>query len=282
MVSSDAPVVVGYDGSPDADRALEWGAATAGLFDRPLRVVVAQPSPRPLEGDGRDWERQHADEAVAQAEERTSAVGRAEADVLRVHGDPVPVLVGESRSAYVVVTGSRGLGVASGMLLGSVSLHLAHHAACPLVVARSAHRPSSRTIVVGVDGSAHSTRPVGFACERAARTGEEVALLYGWRLGERPWAELYGPPDARTVAQTDEAERLLRDAASAAREDWPDVQLRTEQAPVRPGQFLVDAAANASLLVVGDRGRGAFTGMLLGSVSQHVLQHAPCPVAIIR
>jgi nucleotide-binding universal stress UspA family protein len=201
---------------------------------------------------------------------------------MQERGQPVPVLVEESRSAYLVVIGSRGHGVVGGTLLGSVSLHLAHHAACPLVVVRAAQQPSSRTIVVGVDGSAHSAGPVAFACERAARTGEEVALMYGWHLGDRPWAELYGPPDDRTVAHVKDAERLLQDAAATARDGWPDVELRTEQVPVRPARLLVDAAANASLVVVGDRGHGAFAGMLLGSVSQHVVLHAPCPVAIVR
>jgi len=79
-----------------------------------------------------------------------------------------------------------------------------------------------------------------------------------------------------------EAEQLVAEACAAARSAYPDVDVEPEAIPVRPGPVLVDASAAASLVVVGSRGRGAFTGLLLGSVSQHVLHHALCDVAVVR
>ena len=80
----------------------------------------------------------------------------------------------------------------------------------------------------------------------------------------------------------DEKEVLVGESVAGMREAHPDVVLVGEAVPVAPGDVLVDASANASLIVVGSRGRGYFSGLLLGSVSQDVLHRAHCPVAIVR
>ena len=78
------------------------------------------------------------------------------------------------------------------------------------------------------------------------------------------------------------SERLLAESVAGTRAAHPGVTLFQEAIPVRPAQVLVDASARASLVVTGSRGRGAFAGMLLGSVSHEVLHRARCPVAVVR
>jgi nucleotide-binding universal stress UspA family protein len=77
-------------------------------------------------------------------------------------------------------------------------------------------------------------------------------------------------------------ERHLVEAVAGVQAEHPDVHLEPEAIPVVAWRALADASAAATLVVVGSRGRGAFSGMLLGSVSQQVLQHAQCPVAVVR
>jgi nucleotide-binding universal stress UspA family protein len=131
-------------------------------------------------------------------------------------------------------------------------------------------------VVVGVDGSAASRRALGWAAEYGRMTGVPVEALIAWEIPAS-----YGIP-----ASYDDV-----DFAQQARETLDDAirDVCGAQSPVRgrverghPAVLLVAASEEAQLLVVGSRGHGAFTGMLLGSVSAHCLQHAHCPVVVFR
>src|SRR5690606_16016414 len=86
--------------------------------------------------------------------------------------------------------------------------------------------------------------------------------------------------DASDIEATQQ--RLVRDALADARRRWPQVRVREQVTRGRPARVLIDASARAQLVVVGARGRGGFAGLLLGSVSQALLHHSDCPVAVIR
>ena len=165
------------------------------------------------------------------------------------------------------------------VLIGSVSQHLARHAPCPVVVVRPT-RGDARRIVVGVDGSSTSSAALEHACRRAERTGETVVALHGWRT-HAPSSDVW---NAEPRAQEGLAHRqvLLSESVAGMRVDHPDVVIEQEAVPVAPVRCLVDASRAASLLVVGSHGLGFFGGLLLGSVSQGVLQRAECPVAVVR
>ncbi len=130
------------------------------------------------------------------------------------------------------------------------------------------------TIVVGVDGSACSLRALRWAAAQAACTGGAVEAVMAWHL-----PEIYGytPRDYR--AETQEA---LDTAIAQALGAQPDVPLTATVVEARPAEALIDASRSAAMLVVGSHGHGAFTGMLLGSVSQHCVTHAHCPVVVFR
>jgi len=136
-------------------------------------------------------------------------------------------------------------------------------------------------IVVGVDGSEGSTRALQWAVEEGRVRGSEVTAVFvlAHRYVDPEWAALMPPPVEELRR---EAERQLGEAA--AKVDATGVKLRQEVVIAEGhglSKSLLEAAQGADLLVVGSRGRGGFQGLLLGSVSQQVLHHAPCPVVVV-
>lgn len=180
----------------------------------------------------------------------------------------------------MLVVGSRGHGLVTGSLTGSVSQHLARHATCPVVVVRRPHLPEANRTVVGLDGSAESERALRFACELA--DGQQVVAVHGYRATTALTSSSSQVFSIETAHRIQSAERLLTDWVASAVRDYPDVDISTEAIPLSPVRALVDCSAAAALLVTGSRGRDAFADLLLGSVSQHVLHNARCPVAVVR
>jgi nucleotide-binding universal stress UspA family protein len=201
-------------------------------------------------------------------------------------GGPAGVLVDESRAASLVVVGTRGLGGFAGLLAGSVSTQVADHAHCPVIVVRTGATTGpgpGAPVVVGLDGSPLSSHALQFALDLAAASDAPLVALYAWRglptgnLGPTTvWH--YDPEEAE-----EEARRLLAEQLAGCAERYPQVSI--EQRTVlsfNPGDTLVDASRTAGLVVVGSRGRGGFTGLLLGSTSQTLVHHARCSVAVIH
>lgn len=286
-----APIVVGVDGSRSALAALDWASAEASSLRRPLRIVhsFVRPLVRvPLGPVGAG----PVDEGLRAAAERVLVHAEASVrakvpalDVTRelVVGAATPALLSVVRDARLLVVGSRGLGGFGGLLLGSVGIAMVAHAPCPVVVVRPRvdHHSSraSKGIVVGVDGTERSAAAIEFAFETAAR----------WKVGltaVRAWA----PPPASPslVVPLDRVVGLERHTLAAtldaARRAFP--QVAVESKLVRdthdPSRALIAESADADLVVVGSRGRGPLASPLLGSVSQSVLEHAQCPVAVVR
>ena len=136
---------------------------------------------------------------------------------------------------------------------------------------------SRRRIVVGVDGSPASLSALEWAVGQGALTGAVVEAVTAWHFP----AAYGGYP---IVAQTDwhaNAQTIQDIAVKEALGDEATSLVR-RVAQGHPVTVLLDAAAGADLLVVGSRGHGGFTGMLLGSVSEHVVAHAPCAVVVVR
>ncbi|HET7432605.1 MAG TPA: universal stress protein [Nocardioides sp.] len=279
-MSTPHGILVGYDGSSDADVALEWAVRTAEHTGEPVRVVAVDDASIAAEGPGL-WTPEYWEDVVAQGRATMVALGVAEPDVHRMTGRAVPVLLEQAAESALLVLGSRGHSRVGELLLGSVSQHLAGHAPCPVVVARVAARPSSGRIVVGVDGSSCSARALDAACRRAEATGEKVVAVRGWRIGNVPVDKRGNIPVSMSTHEL-EHERELASWTAPVRAAHPEVALQEELITVAPGQALVDSSGDASLVVVGSRGRNAFTGLLLGSVSHEVLHRAHCPVMVVR
>ncbi|MFE9774450.1 universal stress protein [Streptomyces sp. NPDC005931] len=286
------PVVVGVDGSASSLAAVEAAALEARWRGTALRVVHAFIWPAmhvplgasslgPAEGGLRSL----AERLVAEAVERARSVAP---DVAVSHtvvtGEPLTVLEAQSRSAELVVVGSRGMGGFVGLLVGSTAVHLAAHGRCPVLVVREPGAEDG-PVVLGVDGSAAGAEAVGFAFAEAALRGTDLVALHAWTTWNAP---LPAPPDAAAPYANEPGalaageERLLAETLAGQQERYPDVKVRHRVVHGGTREALIEASRTARLLVVGARGRGGFSGLLLGSVSQAMLHHAHCPVAVVR
>lgn len=139
-------------------------------------------------------------------------------------------------------------------------------------------RTSAARIVVGVDGSEPSKAALRWAARQAALTGGVVEAVTAWQ-----YPQWYGPgPMAADFDFADNASRVLTRAIDEALGPDRPAGIRPRVVCGHPAGVLLDAGRGAELLVVGSRGHGGFTGALLGSVSQHLVQHATCPVVVVR
>lgn len=280
MSSVPKPIVVGYDGSPDADLALNWAVRTTTATPRPLEVVIVGTHMDPVVGHFREHNDRLVDEWHRRAYQGLEESGVANWEVGVRRGPTVPVLLAAAQDGEMLVVGSRGHGLMLGSLSGSVSQHVARHATCPVVVVRPLRQADAEQIVVGIDGSDGAQEALRFACSRARDTGESVVAVCAyraWSLPGRVKTSIH-----RTVGGAEEAERLLAETTSAVRADFDEIDLTTIAVAAPADRLLLDLGAGSSLLVVGSRGRDSFTEMLLGSVAQQVIHRAECPVVVVR
>lgn len=217
-------------------------------------------------------------------------LGRVDLDGIEVDrevicGLPAPTLLDASADADLLVVGARGMGGFRGLLLGSVSQQCAHHTTVPLAIVRhdrwTEREPDNGEIVVGVDGSKSSQFALEWALSEAATRGTRlVAVNAQWPVLVPEAAAIGSFGDVVDLAA--EAESMVRGALADAGADRLDVSVDVRIVPGSAASALLEAAAaTASLLVVGSRGRGGFRGLLLGSVSQHVIHHAPCVTVVV-
>jgi nucleotide-binding universal stress UspA family protein len=136
----------------------------------------------------------------------------------------------------------------------------------------------STTIVVGVDGSEASRDALRWAAQQAALTGAQLRVVMSWYIPTSAyWLPMPEDIDAEKATR-DILDRTLHETLG----DTPTISVSTVVAEGHPAPVLIDQSQDADLLVVGSRGHGEFTGMLLGSVSEHCVSHAGCPVVVVR
>lgn len=287
--STNRPVVVGVDGSESARQAVRWAAREAArrrgllvLLHVWTPVSVAAPYPGTMGRyeevsveQGRSW----LADAVTTAQEAVPGI----TTTTKLTSGPVAgQLVGWSVSADLVVLGSRGLGGFQGLLVGSTAVAVVTHGHCPVVVVRGADPqspiPQDGPVVLGVDESRVGEAAIPFAFEaafsrkvplRAVHTWSDVPVTTTWEL-TTGWQAIQ------------EAEsQVLGQWLAEQKGRYPSVRVEQVVVRDRPTHVLLEEAENAQLVVVGSRGRGGFRGLLLGSVSQAMIQHAACPVAVV-
>lgn len=142
--------------------------------------------------------------------------------------------------------------------------------------------PNDHRIVVGVDGSLGSKAALRWAMTQAQLTGATIEAITSWQ-DPVMWGYTYGVParyEADDLAAS--AEKSLGETvAEVAGPLGQPVDVLSRVVEGHPAEVLIKAATGAQLLVVGSRGHGTFAGLMLGSVSQHCVQHAPCPVVVV-
>lgn len=282
------PIIVGYDGSPPAEAALAWALDEAERIHAPVRLVYA------FEWSGvgapvapavawPDDEARRQAEGMVQVAAAEAAEDRPGVEVTGglVDGPPATVLTNKSREAALVVLGNRGHGGFTGLLVGSTGVAVSAHAHCPVVVVRGARpAPHARAghVLVGVDGSPCSLLALRYAFEQAAARGARLHVVRAWAPPPPEWTPLTHDAAAITSAEQADVEELL----AGWREKYPEVEVGVEVVADTAAHALVKGSRYAQLVVVGSRGRGGFRGLLLGSVSQQLLHHSDCPVAVVR
>ncbi|MBD0741357.1 universal stress protein [Streptomyces sp. CBMA152] len=279
------PLVVGVDGSEPSLRAVDWAADEAALRRVPLRLVYASlwewyESAALAEDLGKHSEQVMAEDIVRTAAQRArlrQAGVSTSADV--VAEEPEYALVREGRYATALVLGTRGRGGIAEMLLGSVSLTVAAHADCPVIVVRGSHddRRHGR-VVVGIGEKKTDSAALRFAVQEARLRDATLDVVRAWR---RPAHESIahplfsgGPARLHEEQAADVLEQALKDAPTDV-----DLHRRTVEGPAR--RVLLAASHEADLLVVGARRAPQQIGLQLGSVAHGVLHHAACPVAVV-
>lgn len=287
------PVIAGVDGSVPALHAARWAAEEATRRRLPLHLVrvidvsaVAAEFPAP-----RDFLATVESEARRQLAETEAEIRQAhpELDIetaLRVD-NLVRTLIGLSHTAELMVLGARGSGGFSGLLTGSTAMALVSHGHCPVAVIRGAgadEAPLSQgPVVVGVDGSPTSEAALRMAFEEAAIRGAQLVALHTWIEFS---SDLTYATALQFFVDWDDVEareqEILAERLAGWHEKYPNVTVRRVVSGGRPAKRLLEQAASAQLLVVGSRGHGALTGMLLGSTSQALIHHATCPLLVVR
>jgi nucleotide-binding universal stress UspA family protein len=138
-----------------------------------------------------------------------------------------------------------------------------------------------KTIVVGVDGSKCSQAALEFAAEEAAFRGARLLVVSAWEVPQSA-VLVAGAAPGIIDSFREEAETIVREAVARATRLQPSVSCESRVIEGHPGHMLLEQAREATLAVVGSRGRGGFASLLLGSVSQQVVHHSPCSVVVVR
>lgn len=282
-------ILVGVDGSPSSVAAVQWAAHDAALHNLPLTLVHVLASPvvmtfpeTPMPPGYTEWQREQGEHHLRHAAEIAEAAGAPRVTAEIVVGSTVPTLVDMSREVSRLVVGSRGHGPLRRRLLGSVSSSLIRHAHCPVAVVHEAHpeglsHPDTAPVVVGIDGSPVSEAATALAFEEASLRGVELIAVYAWHD-----TGLMDFPGLDPAVMASDGELALAERLAGWHERYPDVTVRRVVVDDRPADQLIDQSRAAQLVVLGSHGRGGFTGMLLGSVSQEVVQSAHTPVLVVR
>jgi nucleotide-binding universal stress UspA family protein len=290
-------VLLAYDGSPCAEAALKLAAQLP--WPAPTRLtVVSVIDHRDIVGDGeaallfaasRAGD-QETSATVQRALESVAAILRAPGRIVDTrleHGRPGSTIVrlAAEQATDLIVVGSRGLGPWTALLLGSVSTEVVDHAPCPVLVAR---HPAVERLVLATDGSTSASRAIDAVAAWRLFTGLPALALAVNTVGTSVanwtvplaagWIE-HRPEELQAIS--DDQRRLAEEAAARLR----DVGIHAEPM-VHTGdaaQRIVEAArGEGDLVVMGSRGLGAFSRLLLGSVARKVLLHTPASVLIVR
>jgi nucleotide-binding universal stress UspA family protein len=295
VVGTTGAVVAGIDGGIADGAVVDWAADEADRAAVPLRLVsvidsgvqmtpyevLASGSPS-LEDRLRAQLRPVLDDAAARARARHAVLDVA---VCAPLDNVAAALVRFSKTAELLVVGGPEQGRLHRALLGSVAMTVVAHARCPVVVVPAGTIVTApQRIVVGVDGSDTGGRAVEFALRTAQTCGATVTCVLAWNVEVDNGVVVTEPSSEHWSAVQDRYQELGHRVVGPLARGHPLVEVHVLVRHGPPAKALLQAASEvkADQLVVGSRGRGGFKGLLLGSVSRSVVEHADRPVAVVH
>ncbi|MFJ8441281.1 universal stress protein [Kitasatospora griseola] len=284
------PIIAGIDGTEASHDAIDWAADEARLRRVPLRLLHAWLGEMLYAPAG--WEVERTRDAGAEALRAAAERAGARHSELEITTDLVDgyardSLVTASEDADLLVLGTRGSGGFSRLLVGSTSLHVSSHALCPVVMVHPSERRAAEAraaeggVLVGVDSEQHSAGVLEFALAAAERRHWPLKAVYAW---SNPRPDSSGPEFPSTYREdqlADAHERRLLEMLADARRRHPGVEVTGTVERAGAAQLLVALSEVHQLVVVGRHGTVRGPMRRLGSVSQAVVQHAHCPVAVV-
>lgn len=284
-------IIVGVDGSADAERALRWAAEQAALERRHLAVVaVSGLNQVPTVA----WANAASSYVIPPAElaERVQTVADEAAESARrlqpgltvtahaAHGDPRDVLVELSPAAHLVVVGSRGRGVLRSRLLGSVSTTVVRHAESPVVVCRPESPGNVRKgVLVGADGTPEGHAVLELAFQQASVRNLPLTVLHAFH---DVVAAVNGPHlIPATEGLLEEQRLLLAESVAGFSEKFPDVWVDVQLARGFAHECLSAASEQWHLIVVGRHPTDSLSRMVSSTVATAVVERAHTTVAVV-
>ena len=282
-------VTVGVDGSDNAARAALWAAREALLRAVPLTMVSALNLPEnavSLSGEPSEFAQRRRAEGAAllklTAEALQTEFPQLVVDTQLSDLSPVRALAGLGARSELLVTGTRGLGGFTGLLLGSVTRKLAAHATCPLVTVRG-EQPATvlDEVVLGIGERPEQAGPaIAYAFNAAQRCGAALHAVRAWL----PFAAHSGQMGSYSSDFTeirDEEQRSVERLLEPMRASFPDVSVVVSVGRGNPVPILIEAARDTRLVVVGAPRHHGPLSVGAGYVVEGMLSHSPTPVAVV-
>jgi len=294
---ASASVVVGVDDSPGSMTALRWAADFANQRGRELHIVhgMALAGTSMLPGGSyavtsvavRDAVRAEAAAMMARAEQLAHQTAPSLSTTSELVADsPAGLLIDRSAYAYAVVLGATG-SVGSIAHLGSMLLAVTAHAQGTVIIVRTDSDAgdtvrASGPVVVGIDGGRVGEAAIATAFAEAGERRADLVAVHVW--SDWDFGRFAGNKNLRSlaVAAAEGEHAILAERLAGWQEKYPEVTVVRRSFASGPAERLRELSKTAQLVVVGSHGRGGFTGMLLGSTANSLVQHAHCPVMVVH
>lgn len=266
-------MVLGFDGSPASEAALEWAAErTRGeRFEVDLVLVTNMFLADRVEAD------RILDAAVHRWK---SLAPDSPVDVSRLDGTMPATLTNAARGAGLLVLGIQTGPRTRSLLGGGMPLRAALRSGAPTVLVPAGWTAVDDPVVVGLDGDDSSADALGFAAAAASSADVPLRVVHSWLMGG---SHVQGTTALQSSPHivADEHARILDAAVARVHADFPDLEVRPELVRDNPTSALTRAAQRSSMVVIGSHGRGLVSGALLGSVGLELVGSLERPIGVV-
>lgn len=302
-VPAEYPVLVGIDGSANAETAMWWAVDIALATKRPLRLLTCYSLPvmvglgaaagymGPMLTTDEIREIDAANRKVL--EDLKSKVAKEQpglsVELFIDQGSPATALLKASDDAAMIVLGTRGIGSAHALVLGSVSYAVAHRAKCPVVlVPETSQRAAGGRVVIGVDGSKNSVQAAIWGLHFAEALERPVELVTAWQY---PYAAMspeigmvMGPDieELRQAMKRDARKLVDQVRMQLSVDEHSHVSITTDTVEGSSTEALIEHSQTKDILVVGSRSKSMLATALLGGTTLALAHRSKCPVAIVH